>query len=72
MRKLIGIVIGSVLGITGGYFITQTAARAIDQEAKVDCLTWSQQADVYNDFYITHSQAEQCAYYKISVNAPVR
>lgn len=39
---------------------------------RADCGLWANQATEYPGFYITKWQAQECAYYNIPVNAPVK
>lgn len=47
-------------------------AHSLDLTDQSECLTWQQQADAYPAFYLTQAEAEQCRYWNIQVNAPVK
>lgn len=46
--------------------------EGMDRSARSACLEWAEMAETYPGFYLTPAEAEQCAYYQIPVDAPVR
>ena len=44
----------------------------INKQERAECLQWQKQAEVYQDFYLTAWQAEQCQARGIIINAPVK
>lgn len=45
--------------------------KATDKQDQIDCYTWQHQASSMPGFYLTQSEADQCSYWHIQVNAPV-
>ena len=48
------------------------AIHATNAEDQADCLKWQSYAAEFPDFYLTKTEAAQCAYWHIEVNAPVK
>lgn len=46
--------------------------HALNRSALIECHTLQEEAVSLNGFYITPDQASECAYYHISINAPVK
>lgn len=63
--------IAGVIALGAGTGLGLMIVHAVDQQDKIDCLTWAQQADVYPAFFITQGEKDQCDYWKIPVAAPV-
>ena len=47
-------------------------AKAIDASDRADCRKWQLYAKEYPAFYVTPNEAEQCRYWNIAVEAPVK
>lgn len=45
---------------------------ALNAQDKADCYGWALEAQQYTGFYLTRDEADQCSYWNIPVNAPVR
>lgn len=43
----------------------------MDKQDRADCYKWQEYATEYPGFYLTQNEADQCAYWKIEVNAPI-
>lgn len=46
--------------------------HALDRQAIADCGKWEAYSEEYPNFYLTKGQDEQCRYFGIIINAPVR
>lgn len=44
----------------------------LDRQDQADCYKWQAQAKEYPGFYLTKYQADQCRYWNIQVDAPVK
>lgn len=47
-------------------------AKALDANDRADCRKWQLYAKEYPAFYLTPNEAEQCRYWNIAVEAPVK
>lgn len=44
---------------------------ASDRSDRTDCLSWQLDATVYQHYFISQWQKDQCDYWNIEINAPV-
>ncbi len=48
------------------------AKIGIEKQDRADCHKWQEQAKEIKEFYLTQSQRNQCDYWDIKVDAPVK
>lgn len=58
--------------VVGTVAVAVAANVGLDRNAREECYHWQNDAKTLTQFYLTEAQAEQCAFYKIEVDAPVR
>ena len=46
--------------------------KGVEKQEKVECLKWQEEAKIYDDYYITKWQDEQCRHYGIKIDAPIK
>lgn len=68
LKYILGTVAAAVLfALVGGMI-----GKMWDISDRQDCYKWQLYAQEFEGFYLTRSEAAQCAYWHIEVEAPIR
>lgn len=66
-RILLVVAIGLSIIVMG-----KVIAKGLEKSERAECYKWQDQAKEFREFYLTKAEADQCEYWGIKVDAPIK